>query len=124
MEGTNGEKWTNLLKLRLLPAREVKHLLCALEKHRTLRLRLRNVEGGREDGNLGLLDLFDDTYAPNQLHIITILVPRTFWFPTEDHPADNRATSETPAHDLHHTHVINVEVLRVGRHHDKRCLCY
>lgn len=50
----------------LLAAREVEHLIRALDQHGTLGLRLRSVQGAGEDGDLALLDLLDDTLGgPN-----------------------------------------------------------
>ena len=45
-----------------------------------------------------------------------IEVERAFWFATEYHTAHNFATCEAPAHDLHNTYVVYVEVLWIWWH--------
>ena len=45
----------------------------------------------------------------------------TFWFPPEHHPADDLAPCKAAAHDLHHAHVVDVEVFGIWGHDGQRC---
>ena len=46
----------------------------------------------------------------------------TFWFSTKDHTADHRATTKVSPHNLHNTHVIDIEVFGIWGHDGQRGL--
>lgn len=54
---------------------------------------------------------------------LATVVELTFWFSAKDHTADDCATSKVSAHDLHDTHVVDVEVFGIWRHYSQRGLC-
>ena len=48
---------------------------------------------------------------------IGLIVERTLRLPPEDHTPNDRATAKASTHDLHHAHIVDIEVLGIGRHH-------
>lgn len=48
---------------------------------------------------------------------------RTFWLPPEHHSLNHPTRRKATTHDLHHPHVVDVEVFRVVGHDCEGSLC-
>ena len=98
------ERKVDLFNVFLLSAGKVEHLVGAFDEDGALGFGLGNVEGGREDGDFGFGDFFDDAFR----------------FATEYHALDDTAAGEVSAHDFDDAYIVHVEVFWV-LWHDGQC---
>jgi len=98
------ESEVDLFHVFLLSSGKVEHFVGALDEDGTLGFGLGNVECGREDGDFGFGDFFDDAFR----------------FSTEYHALYHAAAGEVSAHDFDDAYVVHVEVFWV-LWHDGQC---
>ena len=60
---------------------------------------------------------FTPIHGGSDTRDIGLVVKRTLRLPPEDHPPNDRATAKASTHDLHHAHIVDIEVLGIGWHH-------
>ena len=91
----------------LLASGKVEHFVGAFDEDGTLGFGLGDVERGREDGDFGFGDFFDDA----------------LWFATEYHALYDTAAGEASSHDFDDAHVVHVEVFWVFGHDGQCSFC-
>lgn len=87
----------------LFSRREIEHLIGILDKDSSFCLCLRDIDAACVNSDFGSQGLFY----------------RAFGFTSEDHALYHLAPRQTPAHDLHYSYIVDIEVFRIGGHDDQ-----